>query len=229
MTTSRKSTRAKSDTSRAARAGTSQGELAYQRLKEHLTTLTYRPGDYLNTAILIEDLQLGRTPINQALHRLATEGLVQIIPRKGVMVSPLSIDDALHLIEVRLVNERLGARLGARRITAEQLGALRGAAAEFDEAIAARDVARIMRCDRSFHELIADASGNPVLIETLRILHARSQRFWAISLSAEGHLGEVSKEHQIILTALESGEPEAAVQAVEEHIESFRHALLRGH
>lgn len=229
MTASRKNAGAKPETSRIARAAASQGELAYQRLKEHLTTLTYRPGDYLNTAILVEDLQIGRTPINQALHRLATEGLVQIIPRKGVMVSPLSIDDALHLIDVRLVNERLGAQLGARRVTADQLAQMRRAAAEFDEAVTARDVARIMRCDRNFHELIADASGNPVLIETLRVLHARSQRFWAISLSAEGHLAEVSREHQTILSALACGNAEATIQAVEAHIESFRHALLRGH
>lgn len=213
----------------APASGASQGELAYERLKEGLTTLAYRPGDYLNTAILIEDLQLGRTPINQALHRLATEGLVQIIPRKGVMVSPLSIDDALHLIDVRLANERLCAQLGAQRVTAVQLVALREAAAAFEQAASARDVARIMSCDRQFHELIADTSGNPVLIEVLRVLHARAQRFWAISLSAQGHLHEVGEEHQKILAALEAGDVDVAMQAVEAHILSFRQALLRGH
>ncbi len=227
MATAKKNAVANRTAPRKSGDGASQNELAYERLKEGLTTLVYRPGDYLNTAALMSDLQLGRTPLNHALHRLATEGLVQIIPRKGVMVSPLSIDDALHLIDVRLANESLSARLGARRITASQLDALRQAAAAFDQAVAERDVARTMSCDRQFHELIADASGNPVLIEVLRVLHARSQRFWAISLSAPGHVVEVQNEHQMIVAALAAGDAEAAVAGVEGHILSFRRSLLQ--
>lgn len=206
----------------------SQGELAYARLKDRLTTLIYRPGDHLNTAVLMEELELGRTPINQALHRLATEGLVQIIPRKGVMVSPLSIDDALDLIDVRLVNETLCARLAARRVTATQMAKLREAASDFETVSAERNRPQLMNCDRRFHELIADASGNPVLIEMLRVLHARSQRFWAISLSAYGHVDEVCAEHRAILQALTDGDAEAAARTVEEHILSFRQSLLQG-
>lgn len=207
----------------------SRNAKAYETLKDGLTTLVYKPGDYLNTAALMSDLQLGRTPLNHALHRLATEGLVQIIPRKGVMVAPLSIDDALHLIDVRLVNETLCARLAATRITATALQKLQAAARRFDAAVARRNVAQMMSCDRMFHEQIADASGNPVLVEVLRVLHARSQRFWAISLSAEGHVSEVSEEHQKIIAALTKGDGELAAQTLTEHIESFRGSLLRGH
>jgi len=202
---------------------------AYQSLKDGLTTLAYKPGDYLNTATLMSDLKLGRTPLNHALHRLATEGLVQIIPRKGVMVAPLSIDDALHLIDVRLVNETLCARLAATRITASALQKLQTAARRFDAAVARRNVAQMMSCDRLFHEQIADASGNPVLVDVLRVLHARSQRFWAISLSAQGHVSEVSEEHQRIIAALTKGDGELAAHTLAEHIESFRGSLLRGH
>lgn len=79
-----------------------------------------------------------------------------------------------------------------------------------------------------FHEQIADASGKPVLVEVLRVLHARSQRFWAISLSAEGHISEVSHEHQQIIAALAKGDGELAARTLTEHIESFRRSLLRG-
>lgn len=206
----------------------SQNAKAYERLKDGLTTLAYKPGDYLNTAALMSDLELGRTPLNHALHRLATEGLVQIIPRKGVMVAPLSIDDALHLIDVRLANETLCARLAATRITAIALQKLQAAARRFDAAVARRNVAQMMSCDRMFHEQIADASGNPVLVEVLRVLHARSQRFWAISLSADGHVAEVSEEHQQIIAALTKGDGELAARALAEHIESFRGSLLHG-
>ncbi|WP_323745966.1 GntR family transcriptional regulator [Diaphorobacter caeni] len=209
-----------------AGSGLSQNELAYTKLKHRLTTLIYKPGEYLNTATLMADMALGRTPLNHALHRLATEGLVQIIPRKGVMVAPLSIDDALNMIDVRVVNECLCARLSARHITAAEITVLRATARSFDEAVAARDVARMMDCDRQFHEQIADASRNPVLIEVLRVLHARSQRFWAISLSTAGHVTEVHDEHQNILEALASGDADRAEEAVKFHILSFRQALL---
>ena len=195
-------------------------------LKERLTTLAYRPGDYLNTAALMESLSLGRTPINHALHRLSSEGLVQIIPRKGVMVSPLSIDDALELIDVRLVNEALCARLAAVRISATELATVRVLADRFDSAVAENDMLQAMNCDRLFHEAIATASRNQLLIEILNVLHARSQRFWAISLSAEGHLAEVSAEHQAIISGLAQGSADDVSHAVGSHIESFRRSLL---
>jgi DNA-binding GntR family transcriptional regulator len=206
----------------------SHNERAYAVLKDKLTTLAYPPGDFLNIATLVDKLAIGRTPINHALHRLSTEGLVQIIPRKGVVVAPLSIDDALHLIEVRLANERLCARLAAERITAAEVGDLRSVADAFDAAVLTRDMPLIMNCDRLFHERIAAASGNSILIEILKVLHARSQRFWAISLAAEGHLAEVTVEHQEIVAALAANDVDAAVRAVEAHILSFRQSLLRG-
>jgi len=206
----------------------SHNERAYAVLKDKLTTLAYPPGDFLNIATLVDKLAIGRTPINHALHRLSTEGLVQIIPRKGVVVSPLSIDDALHLIEVRLANERLCARLAAERITAPEVEDLRSVAAAFDAAVLTRDMPLIMNCDRLFHERIAAASGNSILIEILKVLHARSQRFWAISLAAEGHLAEVTIEHEEIVAALAANDVDAAVKAVEAHILSFRQSLLRG-
>lgn len=206
----------------------SQNEMAYALLKERIASLAYAPGNTLNIAVLMQELSLGRTPITHALHRLSTEGLVHILPRKGVMVAPLSIDNALELIDVRLANETLCARLAARRAGAAELAALRALAAEFDAAAGQRDIESLMAIDRRFHERIAELSGNQVLVDILRVLHARSQRFWAISLIAEGHLDEVQDEHRAIVEALAAGDPEAAAAAVEQHVLSFRGALLRG-
>ena len=204
----------------------SQNEQAYARLKEALTTLAYKPGDYLNIANLMKELTLGRTPINHALHRLSNEGLVQIIPRKGVMVSPLSLDDALDLIDVRMANESLCARMAAVKITKAELQQLKNLALEIDEAVERRNMAQVMNSDRLFHEHIAMAARNQILAEILKVLHARSQRFWAISLSAEGHLEEVKAEHRIIIEALAKADPDTAAAAVEAHVLSFKRSLL---
>lgn len=213
----------KTDTSPAV----SQNERAYEALHDRLTTLVYKPGEYLNIALLMEDLELGRTPINHALHRLENEGLVQILPRKGVMVAPLSIDDAMHMIEVRLVNEGLCARLAAQYITGDEIARLRDIAFAFNQAVAQRKMTEMMALDRSFHEVIATASRNPVLMDVLRVLHGRSQRFWAISLSHHGHVGEVQDEHAQIVAALASGDAKVAAECIEQHVLSFRESLLR--
>ena len=205
----------------------SQNERAYAQLKQALITLAYKPGDYLSTASLMNELALGRTPINHALHRLCNEGLVQIIPRKGLIVSPLSIDDALQLIDVRVANESLCVRLAAERITKTELHQLELISRDFDKAANRGQTIEVMNLDRLFHEQIASAARNQILAEILKVLHARSQRFWALSLAMPDHLTEVQGEHAAIVKALAEGNTQTAVQAVEEHVMSFQRALLR--
>jgi DNA-binding GntR family transcriptional regulator len=205
----------------------SQNEQAYAQLKQALITLAYKPGDYLSTASLMNELEMGRTPINHALHRLSTEGLVQIIPRKGLIVSPLSIDDALQLIDVRLANESLCMRLAAERITKSELQQLEAIARDFEKAASRGQTTEVMNLDRLFHEHISSAAHNQILAEILKVLHARSQRFWALSLAMPDHLSEVQDEHRAILRALTEGNATAAEKAVQDHVMSFQRALLR--
>jgi len=139
-----------------------QGEQAYAFLRERVISLVYCPGDYLNIAKLVHDSGFGRTPVHQALQRLASEeGLVHIMPRKGIMVAPLSIDAAFDLIEVRIANERLCAKLAVQRMDADALARLRATAGEFDVAMTSNNVQRLMNADRIFHETLAQIAGNP--------------------------------------------------------------------
>ncbi len=154
-------------------AGVSLNELAYRRFKQALVTLSYKPGEYLNTAQVMNDLDMGRTPINQAIHRLANEGLLQVIPRKGVMVSPLSMDDALELIEVRLANEMLCMQLASQRITERQIATLTELNRQIEAASQERDRVRMMTLDHEFHQELAQIAGNNMLADILSVLHAR--------------------------------------------------------
>jgi len=203
-----------------------QSEQAYLLLRDKVISLAYRPGDYLNIAALAQDTGFGRTPLNQALQRLASEGLVQIMPRKGIVVTPLSIDSALDLIAVRIANERLCATLAAQRMNPEHLAQLRQAARRFEHTASAKDLPALMNADRVFHETIAEIAGNPLLSDILSVLHAQSQRFWAVSLSRPGHSAEVIDEHAAIVDALAAGDAQLAADATEKHILSFRAALM---
>jgi DNA-binding GntR family transcriptional regulator len=202
-----------------------QGEQAYSLLRDRIISLEHKPGEYLNIASLVDETGFGRTPINQALQRLASEGLVSILPRKGILIAPLSIDSALDLIEVRIVNERLSARLAARHIDEESIERLRAAAAGFESAVESNTMSQIMNSDRMFHETMVSIAANQHLADILNVLHAQSQRFWAVSLSAPQHVGEVIVEHRHIVDAIAKGDADLAADCVETHIRSFRLAL----
>ncbi len=85
----------------------------------------------------------------------------------------------------------------------------------------------MMLLDNQFHQLLARISGNKMLMDILSVLHGQSQRFWASSLSKEGHMQEVIEEHRAMIGALAARDGQAAAEAAEVHILSFRHALLR--
>ncbi|WP_380180774.1 GntR family transcriptional regulator [Kalamiella sp. sgz302252] len=208
------------------RRSPSLNEQAWLALRHRLITLRYKPGDYLNTAQVMEDLAMGRTPVNQAIHRLATEGLLHIIPRKGIMVAPLSIDDALELIEVRLVNEGLCLELASQKANEAQIGQLRELNQQIAAAGEARDREKMMLLDREFHQALAEIAGNSRLTDILSVIHAQAQRFWAMTLSSVAHIDEVIAEHNEIIAALAAGDTQRAAEAARAHIYSFKRALL---
>ncbi|VVD86209.1 GntR family transcriptional regulator [Pandoraea anhela] len=213
--------------SQTATEGRSLTERAYEAIKHDIITLRLRPGETLNEAQLMQSTGLGRTPVHQAMHRLALEGLLVILPRKGAMVAPVSLNDALEIIDVRMINETYCAELAARAATPDDLAAIRGVLERSRDAIAARDVAAMMRIDRDFHLAISRTSRNQTLAELLRGLHERSLRFWFLALSTPSHLEGVYEEHLELYEALAAHDGERARRAIARHIEEFRTHILK--
>jgi DNA-binding GntR family transcriptional regulator len=197
-------------------------DTAYDAIKHRIITCDFRPGEYINELQLSALLNIGRTPVHQALDRLMMEGLVEVIPRKGVIVKPVSLNEVLQIIEVRLINEPFGARLAAEQANDTDLAELDDVIQRAKHWAALRNVENMMLLDREFHLLIARAAKNEVLTELLRNLHERSLRFWFISLNAPTQYKLVQKEHSAILTAIRERDPEKAEAAMRRHIESFR-------
>jgi DNA-binding GntR family transcriptional regulator len=202
-------------------------ETAREEIKRRIIRLEYRPGTYINAAQVSADLGIGVTPVNQALNRLMHEGMVEIIPRKGAIVRPVSLDEILQLIDVRLVNEPYCARLAAERASAAEIAAIEAVLDRAERLVGARDVEGLMLLDREFHLRLGRAARNPVLADLLLGLHERSLRFWFISLSDEQHLAAVHREHRAIADALRARDADAIEAAVRSHIESFRATISR--
>jgi len=207
-------------TSRSAAA--SLRDTAYRQIKHRIITCAFRPGEYINELQLSALLNIGRTPVHQALDRLMVEGMVEVIPRKGVIVKPVSLNEVLQIIEVRLINEPLGARLAAEHASDADLSDMADVLRRANHWASVRNVENLMMLDREFHLLVARAARNDVLTELLRTLHERSLRFWFISLNAPTQYQLVQDEHAAILEAIGRHEADKADSAMRRHIESFR-------
>jgi DNA-binding GntR family transcriptional regulator len=203
-------------------AVTSLRDTAYEAIKHRIITCAFKPGEYINELQLSSILKIGRTPVHQALDRLMIEGLVQVIPRKGVIVKPISLNEVLQIIEVRLINEPYGARLAAEHAGDSDIVTMSEVLLQAKHWAALRNVELLMLLDREFHLLIAQSAKNDVLMELLRSLHERSLRFWFISLNAPKQYERVQEEHSTILGAIRKHNADQAEAAMRDHIESFR-------
>ncbi|MCC6890316.1 MAG: GntR family transcriptional regulator [Hyphomicrobiales bacterium] len=200
---------------------------AYEKIKHEIITLRFRPGEYLNEAQVSKVLKIGRTPVHQALNRLMLEGMVEVIPRKGVIVKSVSLNDLLEMIDVRLINETYCARLAAARAGEADIAEMERILNESEQPSSEGDTDRQMMLDRDFHNVLSRAAGNSVLADFVRTLHDLSLRFWFISLRDPAHHGAVKEQHRAILDAIKRSAPDAASNAVRAHIESFRANIMQ--
>lgn len=194
---------------------------AYEIIKRRIITLAYHPGAYINEAMICDDLGIGRTPVHLALERLALEGMVEIMPRKGLIVTPISFDEMQQINEARRLIEPAAAGLAARWASDAELEAMKRIVAAARE-VRLHDTERLMELDRLFHSAIADATRNRVLAPMLKALHERSLRNWYISLSDEGRRENVAAEHEEILGAILTRDAAVAEAAMRSHIDSFK-------
>jgi DNA-binding GntR family transcriptional regulator len=197
-------------------------DAAYGEIKHRITTCAFKPGEYLNEAWLSAMLGIGRTPVHQAIDRLMLEGMVDVMPRKGVIVKPVSLDEIMQIIEVRLLNESYCVRLAAERADDDEIRHLADVIARADQWMRMRNSEQMMLLDREFHGALARSSKNIVLGDLLGKLHDRSLRFWFLSLTAPGHHASVQEQHLAILKAIRARDPDAAERAMRDHIEAFR-------
>jgi DNA-binding GntR family transcriptional regulator len=203
---------------------------AYDAIKGRIISLQFRPGERLDERRLAAGVRVGRTPIREALFALHAEGLVEVLPNRGVSVRPLMLPDIRDLFQVLALIERFSARLAAPRITADELTALRGAQAEINRAIRARDHLGITYANSRFHRLIFASSGNAYLGRMYDLLNPQSQRLAYLCFSTEPraraslreHFDQVRADHEAILRHLSRRDPDALEKAVLAHVQLFR-------
>ncbi len=195
---------------------TLQRERAYAGLRERIILLELAPGTVLDEPGLTRALGIGRTPVHEALMRLSHEGFVRIMPRRGMIVSEMSVFELQQVYESRAVIEPASTRLAAQRATREEVEYLEGMLDRVDALLEARDFRGVLAADEAFHLGLVRASQNKYLIDMVHTIHSLTARFWYFSLlrlPADVPRAQMAG-HRDVLRAVAAGDPAAAEAAM---------------
>jgi DNA-binding GntR family transcriptional regulator len=204
-------------------------ERAYRRIEEMIATLQLEPGEVLTETALAQRLGIGRTPVREALQRLAGESMVTILPRRGILVSQLDFGRHLRLLEVRRELERLIARSAARRATPDERRAFAELAEALERAAADGDALGFMRLDRRFNAMTLAASRNEFAAKAMRHMQGLSRRFWYQHYQTVLDLPRCARLHKDVAAAIAQRDQEAAAAASDrliDYIEEFARATV---
>jgi DNA-binding GntR family transcriptional regulator len=164
-----------------------------------IVTLELSPGSVATEGGLIERLGLGRTPVREAIQRLAWEGLVEIRPRAGLAIAPLHAGDWMRVIDARRGVEIVLARSAARFVTREAADRFHDAALAMQKSVMESDVLAFLAADKALDEALALAADNPFAARVAAPLQTHSRRFWfryqrdtGLAASAEHHVALIS-------------------------------------
>lgn len=197
----------------AADSGEPLAERAYLALEELIATCRLEPGRSVSEHDLVERIGLGRTPVREAVQRLAGEGLILILPRRGLRISPADPAEQLLVLEVRRELERLLSRASAERATGPERIRFGAIADGMEAAARTSDDIGFMRLDRELNTLLGEAAHNSYATRSMRVLQGHSRRFWYLHYKQVAELPLCARLHAEQARAIAGGSGEAAAAA----------------
>jgi DNA-binding GntR family transcriptional regulator len=208
-----------------SRGGSLIADRAYFELRDRIVTLQLPPGSPLVEDQLMRDIGIGRTPLREAVKRLALENLVEIRPRRGTYVTEVNVADIVHITEVRAELEGQAAQLAAMRMD-EEARAKAEALREELERLDSRDRGALMHLDERVHRLTWEAAGNPYLLNTLEGYFALSLRVWYLVLDRVPGLWTVVHDQRDLVDALVARDGAKARALMREHVLAFQREIV---
>jgi len=199
---------------------------AYRDLRDRLVTLRIAPGAPIDEDLIGRELEMGRTPVREAIKRLALENLVTVFPRRGTFASEINITDLAHISDVRAQLEGHAAYRAAERITDSQREELRSLLDKLHASRGAADSPQaLMELDARVHRFIYRCAANPFLEETLGRYLNLSLRIWYLVIDRLPHLFARVHEHEDVLLAISAGDAERARDILVAHIATFEQEI----
>ena len=207
--------------------GASLAEKAYVLLRDRIVTLDMPPGSAINEDALMHELAMSRTPIREAVIRLARDNLVTIVPRRQTIVSEVRIGHLAQISEVRAELEGFAAALAAERFTGGDADELHGLLHDLDLLAESGDYDELIELDRKVHALVYRICRNSFLEGDLSRYYYLSLRIWLLVLERVARLNEAVREHRELLLAIERGDASAAADVAREHVNGFEAEIRR--
>ena len=203
----------------------SLADKAYQAIRELIVSLELAPGAVIEEPELMERLGIGRTPVREALRRLAHERLVEVYPRRGMFVTGVDVRELARLSEVRAVLEPEAARLAAERATDADRAEIAGLLEELRAP--GGDGRELMALDERIHGAVYRAAHNELLAATLAQYYVLALRIWSMALDQAHELEEAVDAHRTLLEAIRDGDSERAAETMRAHVQNFEQAMTR--
>ncbi len=189
-----------------------------EAIEDDIAVGRYAPGARLDEVTLANRFAVSRTPIREALIELSVAGLVEIRPRRGAFVREIGIGRLVEMFQVMAELEAMSVRLATRRMTGEDMQALRNAHDACCKAAASGTPDEYFRANESFHEAIYSGSHNEFLAEQARALQNRLKAYRRLQLRVRNRVNTSLAEHQAVVDAVLAGDAEAAEKALRSHI-----------
>jgi DNA-binding GntR family transcriptional regulator len=204
-----------------AEQASSLADRAYLAIRDLIVSLKLAPGALIDERRLVESLGIGRTPVREALRRLAQEQLIEVFPRRGMFVTGVDVRDLARISEVRAALEPEAARLAAERASEDDCDEL----ATLSNRIA--DGTDLMGLDERIHRAIYAAAHNHLLEKTLGEYYVLALRIWMIALERDQDLEEAVEAHRDLVQAILAGNGDRAAELMRSHVENFENAMRK--
>lgn len=208
------------------RGGGSLARRTYEALKQDILTCELRPGAQIFEGELATRYGTSKTPVREALNLLGQEGLVEVLPRRGYLVAPVTLRDVQEVFQLRLMLETAAAELAAEHITEDGLRQLHALVAVRYTYRDRASYSRFLRANRAFHVAVADASGNRRLAAFVGKLLEDMERILHLGLDLRDSADEMATEHAELVDALLKGDGELARRVVTEQLQNSRKRVL---
>jgi DNA-binding GntR family transcriptional regulator len=201
-------------------------ERAYERVRRDIISCAIAPGSEISESQLSTQYRLGKASVRVALTRLSHDGLVRAVPRRGYLVTPVTLKDIHDVFELRLMLEPAAARMAAGKVSTRELKTYDDICREGYEPGDARSTARFLEANKAFHVAIAEATGNARLAAAIEQLLDEMTRLLHLGLGLRKGSQATLYEHKTLVKALSRGDGEAAEHICREQIGEARNMVL---
>lgn len=209
------------------RENQSLSDEAYAQIRSMIISCQLPPGSVISEIELMTKLEMGRTPIREALRNLANEKLIEVYPRRGMFVAGVDVKDLAAISEVRGQLEIQAAGLAAARASATDKSVIDRLIKEIDAIKGEPKMEKLIHLDQRIHHQIYAATHNEFLVSTLDQYYAHALRIWFMALDRISELEDAIIEHRALLQSILDGDKNAAELAMREHIEGFETTIRK--